>query len=87
MGGHSVNGAFRRATRPPSWSMLTQSGQVGDQPGGLVGQLGDLPRLGDVAREQNDAAQAELACQGAQFHGQLEAVEAGHEEPTDLTPE
>jgi hypothetical protein len=26
-GGHSVNGALRRATRPPSWSTLTQSGQ------------------------------------------------------------
>ena len=29
IGGHSVNGAFSRATRPPSWSMLTQSGRSG----------------------------------------------------------
>ena len=26
IGGQRVNGSFRRATRPPSWSMLTQSG-------------------------------------------------------------
>ena len=26
IGGHSVNGAFSRATRPPSWSTLTHSG-------------------------------------------------------------
>ena len=29
MGGHSVKGVFSRATRPPSWSTLTQTGTSG----------------------------------------------------------
>ena len=29
IGGHSVNGAFSRATRPPSWSTLTHTGMSG----------------------------------------------------------
>ena len=33
IGGHSVNGAFSRATRPPSWSTLTQAGSLGRRAG------------------------------------------------------
>jgi hypothetical protein len=40
IGGHSVNGAFRRATRPPSWSTLTHNGTDGTSCCGVVGELG-----------------------------------------------
>ena len=60
---------------------------VGHQPGRLVRQLGDLPGLGDVPRKEDDAAQAELPGERAQFDRELKAIEPGHQEPADLTTE
>jgi hypothetical protein len=81
-----VNGAFNRATRPPSWSTLTHRGSraQGDR---LETQLGDLLRLLDVAREQDDAAKPELTRQGLQLDRQLRAIEPRDQQSPDLTAE
>ncbi len=67
IGGHSVNGARSRATRPPSWSTLTQSGNSARELLGVVGQLGDLLGRFDVAREQDDPAKLKLARERTQL--------------------
>ena len=84
IGGHSVNGAFSRATRPAFLIDADPERQVRHEPRGLVAELGDLLRLGDVAGEQDHAAEAELARQRSQFDRQLLAVEAGDQQLADL---
>ena len=61
--------------------------QVGRQPGRLVAQLGDLLGLGDVAREEDDAAETELAGERRELDGELMAVEAGDQQLADLATE
>ena len=59
--------------------------QLGHEPRRIEGQLGDLLGLGDVAREQDDAAQAELLRERSKLGRNLVAVEAGNQQLTDLT--
>ena len=79
----AVKGAFSRATRPPSWSTLTQAGSSGPSLR-LGGQLRDLLRRLDVAREQDDAAQIELARQRAQLRRDRCPGEAGNQQLPDI---
>ena len=82
-----MNGDFSRATRPPSWSMLTQSGTSATSRAASYAQLGDLRGLGDVPREEDDASQPEVPGKRPQFDRDLGAVEPRHQEPADLTTE
>ena len=66
IGGHSVNGVFSRATRPPSWSTLTQSGRSRASARASTASSATCSGRLDVAREQDDAAEVELARQRAQ---------------------
>jgi len=76
--------AFSRATRPPSWSTDTHGGNSGSIRGRLEGRLGDLFGLGDVAREQDDATQADSPGQRPQLRWNLVAVEPCNQQLTDL---
>ena len=49
--------------------------------------LGDLLRLADIAREEDDAAESELLRQRPQLGRNLMAVESGNEQLTDLAPQ
>ena len=52
-----------------------------------MAHLRDLLGVGYVAREEDHAAEAELASERAELDGQRVAVEAGDEELTDLSAE
>ena len=79
-----MNGAFSRATRPPSWSTLTQSGRLGRQRLDVVRQLGHLLRRLDVAREQDHAAERELARQRSQLRRDRRARQAADQQLADV---
>ena len=53
----------------------------------LEAHLGDLLRLADIAREEDDAAESELPRQRPQLGRNLMAVESGDEQLTDLAPQ
>src|SRR5439155_11197005 len=59
-------------------------GQIGNQASRLVTKLADLLGVGDVAREENDAAEAELAGERLELDRELMPVEPGDEQLTDL---
>ena len=61
--------AFRRATRPPSWSVLTHRGSSVAIVLALACHLGDLLRLDDVAGEENDSAEIEFLREQLQIGG------------------
>ena len=84
IGGHSVNGRFSRATRPPSWSTLTQSGVSPASSCDCARQVGDLLRRLDVAREEDHAAEIELARDRAHLGRDREAVEPDDGELSDV---
>ena len=82
-----MKGCLKRATRPPSWSTATHGGLV-------VGELDDLARhrrhllrLLDVALEEDDAAERELARERAQLDRESGAGETGHQQLADLAAE
>ncbi len=84
IGGHRVNGS--REPRDAAALLIDA-----DPQGLLVGQflrrirdLGDLLGRFDVALEQDDAAQVELAGQRAHFRRDLEAIKAADEELSDV---
>ena len=61
--------------------------QVGHEPRRFVGHLGDLLRLCDVSREENDAAETRVARDRLELRGNLLSVEAGNQQLTDLPAE
>ena len=61
--------------------------QLRDQTGRVVAQLGDLFRFRHVAREENDAAQAELAGERPSSTGTCVPVEPGDQQLSDLAAE
>ena len=62
-------------------------GEIRHQPCGIERQLGDLLGLGDVSREQDDAAQPELLRQRPKLSRNLLPVESGYQQLTNLTPQ
>ena len=61
--------------------------QIGHQARRFAAQLGDLFRLGDVAREEDDAAEPELARERLHLCRQRMSVEPSDEQLTDLPAE
>src|SRR5438477_76339 len=58
--------------------------QIRNEPRRFERELGDLPGIGDVACEEDDAAEAELLRERTELRGNLMSVEAGEEQLTDL---
>ena len=86
IGGHSVNGARSRATRPPSWSTLTQSGNSAASVLRVARELGHLLGRFDVAAKQDDAAELKLARQrSAAPEGIVVAGKAADQQLADVT--
>ena len=80
-----VNGRLSRATRPPSWSTLTHSGSSSASVLRLARDLGDLLRLVDVAGEEDDAAEIELAGQRPELRRYRMAGESRDRQLADVT--
>ena len=87
IGGQRVNGSFSRCTRPPSWSTLTQSGSSCCSVARRERDLGHLLGRFDVAREQDEPAEVELARERAQLDRDRQAVEAADEQLADVLPQ
>ncbi len=87
MGGQRVNGSLSRWTRPPSWSTLNQSGVSLRQRLAGQGQLGDLGRRLDVAREDDQPAEIEFAGDLAHLGRQRQPVEAADQQLADVGPD
>ena len=84
IGGHSVNGRFSRATRPPFLVDADPQRDLAGQLLRLARQIGDLLGRLDVAREEDDAAEIELARQRPDLRRHVEAVEPDDRQLTDM---
>ena len=84
IGGQRVNGSFSRWTRPPSWSTLNQSGVSLRSDSAGERELGHLRRRLDVAREDDQPAEVELARDLAHLRRQGQPVEAADQQLADV---
>ena len=77
-------GRIGKGEKPEATAVREVEEETGAR-GSLVSKLGDLIRFDDVAREQDRAAESELARQGFQFSGDRRAIETRDEQLADLS--